>query len=325
MLHKDSQSSISSLSPSDALGRSTWGGTRSDADSDSGSTSRVVPINRRSVSPMAPSFRKPRDRPSFAGSSETLPDRAMRSAVLQRASGESHSDKGWGRIDLVNSPSVSSVSVPQTPTTPSSPEEGEVRVSDGGHERLGSIVLNDPNLSPSERPPLSRKLVRKKTPTTQSAAEDTSDSYISPTPSTTTRIRSKRYPQRPSNLRIRGNSRSNTAGEKTPSPNSLAPEWPEDLEVVAPTPRATSFEPSSASPTSSPRSPRRLRKLSTDGQEARIRKISTEGPPRIRKISTDSKDVRRKRESAADEGDDEGYDDLLSAYESEDASKSSAL
>lgn len=321
VLQKDSQSSISSLSPSDALGRSNWGGTRS--DSDSGSTSRIVPINRRSVSPMAPPFRKPRDKHPFAGTSETSSDRDVAAAASQsqHASSESYSEKGWGRIELVDSPSVSSPSVPQTPVTFSSLQDGEVRVSSGGHERLGSIILNDSIPSPLERPSLSRKLVRKKTPPSEPATEDMSDFYISSTPSATTRIRSKRYPQRPSNLRIRGNSRSNTAGEKTPSPGTLVPEWPDDQEVMVPTPRASAFEPSSASPASSPRSPRRLGKLSVDVQEGRVRKNSTEGPPRIRKISTESKDARRKRESAADEGDDEGYDDLLSAYES-DASKS---
>jgi hypothetical protein len=43
-------------------------------------------------------------------------------------------------------------------------------------------------------------------------------------------------------------------------------------------------------------------------------------------VSGEGKEAaRRTRESAAIEGDDEGYDDLLSAYESEDGSKMSAL
>jgi len=45
--------------------------------------------------------------------------------------------------------------------------------------------------------------------------------------------------------------------------------------------------------------------------------MSTERP-RVRKISTESRDAKGKRESTANEGDDEGYGDLLSAYESED-------
>jgi hypothetical protein len=62
---------------------------------------------------------------------------------------------------------------------------------------------------------------------------------------------------------------------------------------------------------------RRSGKVSTDGHEAPVRKLSAERP-RLRKISTESRDVKGKRESAANEGDDEGYGDLLSAYESED-------
>jgi hypothetical protein len=69
-----------------------------------------------------------------------------------------------------------------------------------------------------------------------------------------------------------------------------------------------------------------LRKNDTDGHEVRTRNNPVEGPPRIRTVSGEGKEAaRRTRESAAIEGDDEGYDDLLSAYESEDGSKMSAL
>ena len=76
----------------------------------------------------------------------------------------------------------------------------------------------------------------------------------------------------------------------------------------------------------SPRA-RRVRKVSGGEGESpiRTRKISTEG--RTRKISSESRRkvsaeraTNHKRESAAVEGDDEGYNDLLSAYESEDIS-----
>ena len=83
---------------------------------------------------------------------------------------------------------------------------------------------------------------------------------------------------------------------------------------------------SSPSPTSS-RSPIWSRKNSGDDAAQLSRKLSTEGnEPRPRKISSGSRTrktsaTRKHRESAAEEGDDEGYDDLLSAYESEEGSK----
>ena len=96
----------------------------------------------------------------------------------------------------------------------------------------------------------------------------------------------------------------------------------------ATTPRAQTFDEQASTGTPpSPRS-RRTRKISGSERDGdtpvRPRKISTEG--RTRKISTESRrkvsaerDPKNKRESAAVEGDDEGYNELLSAYESEDA------
>jgi len=97
------------------------------------------------------------------------------------------------------------------------------------------------------------------------------------------------------------------------------------------TPRATAFHQfdenstSSASPNSPALSPIRTRKLSSEGRKAhgdtsepRTRKISSSShSPRTRKVSEgrSAKHV----DSAAEEGDDEGYDELLSAYESEDS------
>jgi len=66
----------------------------------------------------------------------------------------------------------------------------------------------------------------------------------------------------------------------------------------------------------------RARRPSTDVHENRPRKTSTD-IPRTRKVSTDGKEAgRRVRDSAPEEGYDEGYDDLLSAYESEENSPS---
>lgn len=331
-MHRESQSSISSLSPSDALGRTTWRGSRSDAESDGGKrASRLVPINRRSVSPMAPHFRMGQRPPSGDSSVATSPERGTRPAMAPRRTSDTHSEKGWGRVDLPDSPPIPSPPIPQTPITVSSPDDPEVQVTNGDHQRLGSVVLSDSQESPIEPPTPSRKLVRKKTPVPHHAPQpsDASDSSVPPTPALNPRLRTKKYPQRPSNLRIRANSKSNAGGERAHSPNtlSISPDGMGDHENTIITPKAGEFEvksPSSASATS-PRSPQAPRKLSTSSQEPRLRKLSTDGPTRTRKVSGDGKDARRKRESAADEGDDEGYDDLLSAYESEDPSKPASL
>ena len=57
-----------------------------------------------------------------------------------------------------------------------------------------------------------------------------------------------------------------------------------------------------------------------------MKKILTDLPLRTRKVSGEGREgARSSRDSAAIEGDDEGYDDLLSAYESEESSNVSAF
>lgn len=152
------------------------------------------------------------------------------------------------------------------------------------------------------------------------------------TPARSPRLRLKRYSTRPPNLNIEDHAsrpRPNV-DRKVPNSNSLAVEWPaEDHEMIS-TPRASNFdtdEPSSSPPVSS-RSRRTQRssadtqdrKSVADVQEVRMRKLST--GQRSRKSSSDRKDVGKKaRDSSAEEGDDEGYDELLSAYESEEGSQ----
>ena len=108
--------------------------------------------------------------------------------------------------------------------------------------------------------------------------------------------------------------------------HSLSLDVPVDEHEVenATTPRANTFDEQMVTPPS-PRA-RRTRKISGGEGEApvRTRKVSNEG--RTRKLSSEGRrkvsaerDTKQKRESAAVEGDDEGYNDLLSAYESEDA------
>jgi hypothetical protein len=304
--HKDSHSSISSLSPSDAMGR----GCRSDAEYETGKISRVVLINRRSVSPMAPGYRVPQSRPL---STESSPDKAMQPASQHEPS-DNHPEEGWGRVDIPDSPPFPTSPIPYSSATDAPPDKGEVRIANGEHERLGSIVLSDSIVTPEAPPP--KKLTRKKTPPRQPGAQ-IEDASIPPVPSLNARVRSKRYPQRPSNLRTK--SRSSTVPDKVSTLDSLGPDDAAEQEVVVPTPRAAAFDVSESSSTSptSPQVVRRSRKVSTEGHEARVAKMSAERPT-IRKIPLGGRDMRGKRESAANEGDDEGYGDLLTAYESED-------
>ncbi|THH18480.1 hypothetical protein EW146_g2513 [Bondarzewia mesenterica] len=359
LMHKTSQSSISSMS--DMSGRSRRNDIRSDFESDT-AESRIIPIHRKSVSPMAPAFRTSREGQTSVSSSS---DRGALSPSTGVERIESHSlsatrdrqddsaQKGWGRMDVPDSP-VTLPSSPPPPTPPSSRYSNGVEVS-GAESQRGSMVLTESNVRVLEPPAQARKVVRKKTPPPSVQADDTSDSsFTAYVPPRSPRVRSKRIPARPANLSIQRSDSGihahdpSTSDLKTPSPNNLAPpEWPDDNAM---TPRATKFDAardsdadhrsSSASPTSS-RSPKRIRKASTDGNsEVRARKISTEGrtrkistdghegrprkistdghSTRTRKMSTESREPRRATESAAEEGDDEGYDELLSAYESED-------
>jgi len=177
-----------------------------------------------------------------------------------------------------------------------------------------------------EAPSQARKLVRKKTP--PPLPDYTSDSSAahealprSPRLRRSPHHLAKLHVQKPVPLEV------------STSPSRLAlPELPDDHEIAV-TPRATAFgesngegSASSASPKSPAPGPHRTRKLSSDGRKAngdtfepRARKISSSGhSPRTRKVS-ESRSAKQ-TESAAEEGDDEGYDELLNAYESEDSS-----
>lgn len=337
-LHRDSMSSVSSLSPSDALSRPLKS-NRSDWDSDTGGPSRLVPLNRRSVSPMAPKFKAPHTR-TKSGSESTSSERGILSPPLPVPPIPNNFktlSRGWGHVEILNFPPLTSP--PKTPASIPSHTNGIVRVTDPEQHR-GSVVLEDTNYQALEPPLHARKLVRKKTPPpSQYQADDTSDSSIAGVPSRSPRARSKRYPARLTKLYIQENSRSLTVAEqqRTPSPNSLVVDWPREDQDTVMTPRASNFDVDqvpSTSPTSM-RPLRRSRKVSGDGQErinkaftegheVRARKISTDS--RTRKVSADSKEaMRRTRDSAAEEGDDEGYDDLLSAYESEEGSLETSL
>jgi len=149
------------------------------------------------------------------------------------------------------------------------------------------------------------------------------------------RVRAKRYP-RPSNLPIPDSQKSHTSvEEKSCNSSQLTVEWPQhEIEVVS-SPKESRFESeehvslsrrSSRSPLRKKLSTGELqhqRKVSVDTiRDYRQRKVSNSHRPR--KISTESREIpKSRRDSSAEEGDDEGYDELLSAYESEDGPRSS--
>ncbi|KIJ04350.1 hypothetical protein PAXINDRAFT_104214 [Paxillus involutus ATCC 200175] len=355
MLRQESVSSTSSLSPSEAMNRpysqarSAGTGPRSDYDSDG--WSRKVPLNRRTVSPMALASRSPRlpwNVSLSPGHSSDAGMAAMRGQLSSNGSmtEETTSERGWRHFEEraptapstsgFDSPTtISSPPIPPTPLTTNIPAAVHIVTGGGGgHIGTGSVSTISEEGVPLELPTQSRLHTRKKTPppvvNKADGEGDTSDgSSLSLTPSTKipSRLRSKRYAARPANLRIRENSgglRANATvvEQRTPSPNTLAPEWPEEHESAT-TPRAGDFGANDELSSQSPTSPR-VRKTSgdNDGVGTRSRKVLGDGSVRLRKVSTgSSREVRRSRDSAAEEGDDEGYDDLLSAYESEEGSR----
>ncbi|THU86443.1 hypothetical protein K435DRAFT_822154 [Dendrothele bispora CBS 962.96] len=303
-LHRDSQSSVSSLSPSDALGR----GHRSDRESDSTPQSRKIPLNRRSVSPMAPHHRTLSSRQLSYSSSE-------RGLLSPGSISQTEFSNG-------GFPSSSTRTEPDSPLAPKTPisskhNSAEVRITEGDNSQ-DSSALAAGNMSPLEPP---KKLTRKKTPPRLAYRPgDTSDSSAPEMPSISPRLRTKRHPPRPAHLRVQEVNNSHIAVEQD---DSLAVDWPREESELINTPRASEFDSEALSSPSPPAADRKVsvdrpRKLSSDTIEPRTRKTS--GDSRTRKTSFNGK--RRNRESRAEDGDDEGYDELLSAYESEEGSKS---
>ncbi|KAL4068130.1 regulator of Vps4 activity in the MVB pathway-domain-containing protein [Scleroderma citrinum] len=316
VMRQESMSSTSSLSLPDTFNKpySRSAGSRSDYDSDG--NSRRVPLNRKSVSPMALASRSPRVPwvvPSSAHSSDTSISSTLGHPLASGIVAEkTPSERGW------------TVHTPDSPTIIPSPPNllATINPSTSTPVRVNGVDRDESMHTPLEPPMRSGVIIRKRTPPpVRSGNEtgDTSDSSLSHTPSKA-RVRSKRYVTRPANLRIRDALRPNmmvVEQQKSVSPRgSLAPEWPEEQEL---TPRADNFgggDPSSAS-TTSPVSPRR----SPSGKVTDGSRKGLGDNVRTRKTSTGSREVRRNRDSGAEEGDDEGYDELLSAYESEEGSR----
>ncbi|CDO72881.1 hypothetical protein BN946_scf185002.g66 [Trametes cinnabarina] len=321
--HRASQSSISSLSPSEPY-RRRRAENRSDLDSDSGSVSRVVPIHRKSPSPMARVSRASRHESTSSVSPPTPPSKSHRRLSTEDSAPEATpSPRGWGRVDEPKSP-------PIAPPPPVS------AVPNAGNLKDTTDVLSKQPVSPAPQDsvpldddvtfaspaPSEGKLTRRSATISRVHREaEFSDSSTTEPHPLTPHVRRKRFPPRLQSLR---NSRNSAEVPPVPSSNNLlvidAPE--EGEHENSKTPRAGSFDQEITAPPS-PRA-RRTRKVSGESSEPRSRKISTES--RTRKISNEGRrkvsaerETKHKRESAAVEGDDEGYGELLSAYESEDA------
>ena len=311
---RDSTSSTSSLSPTDYRSKRRTESLSWDSDT---SKSRVVPLRRGTgkVSPAAIAAKLSRSRPDSTSSE--------RSEYLGKLSEEpkpiveAETQPPIPEEDHVNPPSPIHSPPPETPLSFITPVSEPVRVQDVEPQR-GSLVLN--NVLEESTP--TRPSIRRKTrptidlpPRETTSASSIAGARIKPS------LRVKPRRQLPQ-IQTAAGVPERTMGT---SPNTLRlPEWPRGVEE-APTPRASDFEVAfpSSSPTRSPRSPRRPRKLSGD-KETRPRKASGENREgtRLRKVSGETRktsggSVRRNRESSSIEGDDEGYDDLLSAYESE--------
>ncbi|THH05454.1 hypothetical protein EW145_g4782 [Phellinidium pouzarii] len=307
------------------------------------SISRVVPLNRASVSPVVSAFRASRMSRTTSASSQsefgvlnsrTLSESSPRGSNMRLYSEDVRGNRVWERTaPIPDSPSTGPSSPPpRTPVTNVGAAQASVRITIPEQQR-GSAVLSETAFPTLEPVPDSKKSHRKaSTSTSLELVGDTSDSSIPPSPLSRTvpRVRSKRYGSQTnsSSLRERESPAAQSPAVSIPSPNSLAAPDPESEFEIATTPKASHFP--SMSPTDTQaRSPRR-RKISMEAQERR-RKLSGEsGSVRTRKVSGESKTARtrkisadgaNKRDSTAADGDDEGYDELLSAYESEEGSK----
>ncbi|VDB82786.1 unnamed protein product [Peniophora sp. CBMAI 1063] len=331
---QDSMQSISSIG--DAIGL-TSRARLSDADSDAGGSangSRIVRLNRQSMSPMALAAKHARMASMNTNPISPTSSGAVPSPALSRGS-----SRGW--YAPPDSPGTLASS-PPPPTPPSLPYlSDEAAVRDDDTVVLRAQAPNDVRVL--EPPAQARRLARKKTP--PPVARDTSDSeagtFEAPSPTRSPRSRGKR----PAHLRLeKDGPQDGTVRMRTQSPSSTLalPQWDDPEPATTPRANATAF-PSNGDrdeDAASPRSPRR-RKVSADGEPPRVRKLSSDG--RARKISggtlsrsapgrklsgesttrvrrvSDARTITAASESGAEMGDDEGYDDLLSAYESEDS------
>ena len=293
--------------------------------------SRIVPLNRRSVSPMAPQYRTVHGGP-VSSSSERGPigQDLFLNREVNSPSGRSDgsASRGWGKVDRLDSPLTLPSSPPLYTPPPPTATSSHAAVS-GAPSQRGSLVISEPNIRVLEAPVLARKLARKKTPP-PSRVDYTSDSSAAlDAPPRSPHQRSRRAAHTLATIHVQKDKPTEDSGI---SNTLILPESFDHENVV--TPRAVAFEQpnESSTPSASPNSPTptlppiRTRKLSSesrkahgDASEPRTRKISSSShSPRTRKVSG-GRSTTKHVDSGAEEGDDEGYDELLSAYESEDS------
>ena len=300
---RDSMSSVSSASTSLSSARYS---THSDRDSEPYNTGRFVPLRRgarssssrpdvaRTTRPEITQRLGPENDSEFTqgASSSSLPRNHQR-----RTSSEESTKRGR----LPDSPStLPSSPPPKTPiTVVNSPD---VRVNGGKEPPQGSLMFSESG-NTRGAPSVERKVGRKPSWNTSfvppaSPLETASDSSTTHDPGLP--VHNKRHGQRPVNLRLKSDSdlrRSTSAAVvEQRSPRDMTALTAENFsEAIVKTPRATDF-PSPSSP----------------GRPTRVRRNSRSPRRPLRKTDTPEKG------SDGEEGDDEGYDEFLSAYESED-------
>ncbi|GJE95200.1 IST1 family protein [Phanerochaete sordida] len=293
--HRTSQSSLSSLSPSDQLASGRMRTPEGE--------SRVVPIGR-ARSPAA--FAKERRQGSLSSATSSPIGTTRRLPSDYATEVPERKSSGWRNADFRDSTgsAASVVSPPAPASPPKQTDSDEARVVPTEHQR-GSVVLSEFGELERPVPPDATPKISRKTNSSLSRLqlEESSDSSpVTQLPSRASRVKSKRLPPRLAG-RQREASKDGTA--RATSPNTLVAALADDGDAT--TPKASDFEVGG--------SPSKTRKNSG---ESRMRKTSADGVARTRKVSNEGK-PRRVRDSAAVEGDDEGYDEFLSAYsESED-------
>lgn len=296
---RDSLSSVSSLSTSESVNQSQRASVLS-RDSDTSGTGRRILLNRKSVSPLAPKYR----------SHPTLSSKASSSSVPSDNPQRPREDLECADVPgcIPGSPPVTSPLVPHTPSSIATSMDIGVHVTEH-EERRGSVLLEGLEGQVLVTSPQPKKFIRKRVFT---EPDDTTDSSIVSLPARSLRARTRRHQAQPASLRLQAEVPTLDTTDRIPSPNALRVEWPIEDQDMSTTPRASEFGLTRRRSAS----PKIIHKLPT---EIRIRKVSGGQPSR--KISLESRETQRNsRDSAAEEGDDEGYDDLLSAYESEESS-----
>lgn len=305
--HRDSLSSVSSVS--DSMGQPlNW--NTSDRDSDISGSSRRILLNRKSVSPLAPHYRTQHLKQSTGALSDVGQELPIDNSRSNLSTGHSTDTSATRSPPRLNSP-------PFTPLlhTPSSNElsfDGDVHVTEPEKQR-GSILLEHPQDQMLVSEPHSKRPLRRKTPPKQVVLPDTAESTPVRVPTKLVRVRAKRYLTQSANLPLLHEQSAQEASDNSSSLENLQVEWPSEEHDMSMTPRASNFDPG-----------KYLHKVASverrGSNEGRTRKVS--GNQRVRKVSSEGRGAAKDaRESAAEEGDDEGYDDLLSAYESEEGTQ----